>query len=389
MLGGLLAALVTACGGGLGVGGTGSSGFDEAFVISSVLDEGTCQDGDGTEYCPTNVADPGGDGQAVDAELPPQDVPVDCTDVVASAFAEDGALQVDGTVAQDSCGFDVPVMPEGFESGVIIRVAVRVTGGDEPWQISDTEFDGTDPEFTAEIEVDPPEDLDPSGTFDVQVAILTFDPGAGAPPAEVDTLSESGAASVYVTEEVTVVTDPEPTPGATPSATPEPTATPRPTDRPTPAPTDEPSATATPAPTGGRTPTPVATGLATPSPARTVVPTPSPVRTVRATPTPDDRATPRPTDAPRPTKPPEPTDAPRPTDAPKPTDVPRPTDAPRPTPSPDVRPAPTRVILTPAPPRPTAVPQPTSDVPPEPTRRAPISDVPRPGAKGPADLRAD
>ncbi len=366
----MLVGLVLGCGGGLGAGGTGSSGFDEQFVISSVLDEGTCQDGEGTDYCPTNVDDPSGDGQTVDADVP-DETPVDCTDP-ARALATGGAgeVRVDATVLGEACGFDVPVMPEGFEDGVTIRIAVRVTGGDDNWQISDVVYEGTDPEFTAEVEVDAPADVSPDGAFEVQVAILTFDPGAGDPPAEVETLSESGATTVYVTPEVTVVTDPEPTPGARPTATPPPTATPAPTDEPTPAPTtgtDGPSATPTPARTiVPATPTPARTVGATPSPGRTRVP-PAPTRTVdppRATDTP---ATPRPTAQPKPT------------DEPRPTEKPRPTDSPRPTASPDSRPAPTpgvRPTLRPVDlPRPTT----TTDIEPTPTPR-PVFTDPRPTA---------
>lgn len=378
----LTAAVALGCGGGgLGVGGSGSSGFDEAFVISSVLDEGTCQEGDGTEYCPANVADPGGGGQTVDADVP-LDEPVDCTAgsgaalAIADVTAEDGAIQVDGAVQQSSCDLEVPVMPEGFDDGTTIHVAVLVTGGDENWQISEVEYDANDPEFTAEIEVDPPADLPPDGEFDVQVAILTFDEGAGDPPAEVETLSESGASSVYVTPEVTVVTDPQPTPGATPSPTPtpEPTGTPVPTD--TPAPTDAPTETPTPARTVGATPTPARTVGATPTPGRTVGATPTPARTIGATPTPGRTVGATPT--PARTVDPKPTDAPRPTDEPKPTASPD--IRPVPTASPDIRPEPTRDAKpTPTPRSDIPTPKPEPTVAPEPTKR-PVFTDPQPTA---------
>ncbi|MDG2306446.1 MAG: hypothetical protein P8R42_17710 [Candidatus Binatia bacterium] len=353
-----LLALVLGCGGGLGVGGTGSSGFDEQFVISSVLDEGECRDGDGTEYCPTNVDDPSGDGETVDADVPDQE-PVDCTGTVASVFAnEEGNVMVDGAVSAGACGFDVPVMPEGFEDGVTIRIAVKVTGGDENWQISDVVYSGTDPEFTAEVVVDPPADVTPDGEFDVQVALLTFDLGAGEPPAEVETLAESGATTVYVTPDVTVVTDPVPTPGASPTATPAPT--------PTPAPTDEPEATPTPAATDEPPRT-------TPTPARTIVPsTPTPARTVGpVTPTPGRTLTPA-TPA-RTIAPPRVTDAPA---TPRPTDAPRPTEDRKPTRTPDVRPAPP--VIVDSTPRP--VPTVPSDVEPtaKPTAKPEPTLSPRP-----------
>lgn len=376
----LLGALAVGCGGGagLGVGGSGSSGFDEAFVISAVLDEGTCQDGDGTDYCPTNVDDPSGGGQTVDAGVPEAE-PVDCTAAAgATVGVDDGVLQIDGAVTAESCGFDVPVVPEGFEGGTTIHVAVRVTGGGEKWKISEIEYDGT-AEFTAEVQVDPPADVPGSGEFEVQVAILTFDAGAADPPDEVETLSESGARSVYVTREVRVVTDPEPTPGATPSPTPEPTATARPTDEPTPqsTATDGPRETPTPAASVvPATPTPVRTVRATPTPARTVGPTPSPVRTVqRPTPTPLRTAEP-----PRLTAAPS---TPRPTAEPKPTDAPKPTDRPRPTKTPDVRPVPTAIIdhrPTPTP-RGSDVPRPTQEPEPEPTAKRPVFTDPRPTAQ--------
>ena len=381
----VLLVFVAGCGGaGFGVGGSGSSGFDEAFVISSVLDEGTCQQGDGTDYCPANVQDPGGGGQTVDADVP-MDAPIDCTGSVSAAvneaFVRGEGLRVRGSVLQDACDLEVPVMPQGFDEGTTLYVAVLVTGGDEIWQISEVEYDATAPEFTAEIVVEPPSDLPPDGQFDLQVAILTYDEGAGEPPPEVQTLSESGASSVYVTPEVTVIADPPPTPEATPSPTPTavPTGTPAPTETPMPTvePTPGPSAGATPTPvrTAGTTPTPSRTAGSTPTPVRTIGATPTPVRTISATPTPARTARPSPT--------PVRTFGPRPSNGPRPTDMPRPTaspsDRPVPTKTPDVRPEPTGGV------RPTPTPRDTNPTP----KPSDTNPTPRPSDTDPTPKPSD
>ena len=325
ILAGLTLLLALGCGGGLGIGGSGSSGFDEAFVISSALEEGECQNAEGVFYCPTNVADPGGGGQTVDAALPDTEE-VDCTEAgaLASVSSEEaGTVVVDGKVLTEACGFEVPVVTEGFQDDVQIRIAVKVTGGDEKWQISDEVYEA-DTDFTAEVDVEAPDD---ATEFDVQVAILTFEPGAAKPPAEVGSLTESGATSAYVTPEVRVVTEPEPTPGESVTPTPTPTATPD---------------AATPTPDAA-TPTPDA---ATPTPdGRTVTPTPDdPIATATpddrtATPTPDDRlATPTPDrDKPTPDRD-KPTPTPNWPDVVDPTDPTDPGDGQTPTPEPTLTP---------------------------------------------------
>lgn len=145
--------------------------------------------------------------------------------------------------------------------------------------------------------------------------------------------------------ELTITSEPTPTPTIEP--------TPEPTTEPTLSPTPEPSASPTPDPSVSPTPEPTSTPEPTPtpepSPTPTTTPTPTPEPTETPTPTPIDTS---PTPTPNPTPTLEPTTTPTP--EPTPTLTPEPTLTPTPTPTVTPSPEPTPIPAT------TPTPQPIS-----------------------------
>lgn len=172
-------------------GGSGSSGFDlspslEGAHIHDVLDERECQELNGVAICPTDQSP---------LALPPATLP----DPAESDVRLDTGLAGIDVLACPAapCQVQLQLAAAGLPPGSILQVAVRDASSLGPWRLEPAVALATDRVLSSAIDV-------PDGVTSIQAAVLVY---VGVEPlaaGELDLLSASGAALVFVSAPLSV-----------------------------------------------------------------------------------------------------------------------------------------------------------------------------------------